>query len=131
MGRHKTKDYTIRREILFTQEEWELIHMRYECETDGQDVTFSRWARRVLSEPFNLSVTQTVDTSLVDRQITGVATNVNQIARLANTLHQADAAILSDINASLTRLNQALSQLHQDSQDLIAAQLTGAYQGRR
>lgn len=131
MGRHKAKDYTIRREILFTQEEWELVHMRYECETDGQDVTFSRWARRALSEPFNLSVTQTVDTNLIDRQITGVATNVNQITRLANTLHQADTDILADINANLTRLNQALSQLHQDSQDLIAAQLTGAYHGRR
>lgn len=131
MGRHKAKDYTIRREILFTQEEWELIHMRYECETAGQDVTFSRWARRVLSEPFNLSVTQTVDTNLVDRQITGVAANVNQIARLANTLHQADTALLADINANLTRLDQALSQLHQDSRDLIAAQLAAAYQGRR
>lgn len=131
MSRHKAKDYTIRREILFTQEEWELVHMRYECETAGQDVTFSRWARRVLSEPFNLSVTQTVDTNLVDRQITGVAANVNQIARLANTLHQADTALLADINANLTRLDQALSQLHQDSQDLIAAQLAAAYQGRR
>lgn len=120
----------IRRVILFTEEEWKTVSMRYQAEQQKHGKTFSSWARNTLMEPFNVTITVNADTDKLNEQITGIANNINQIARKVNIAQTADKATLVDLLGKLEAVQKILILLQQENRNLIEQQLTMQYSGK-
>lgn len=109
-----TRTRNIRRAVLFTKEEWAQAHMRYLAEKTGSE-TFSKWARTVLMNPVNLTVQVNTNTDELHEQIRGIATNINQITRLANTNKTITDATVHDLLDKLNNVQDLLDKLHEEN----------------
>ncbi len=130
MARHQSLTRTIRREILFTKEEWEQVSMRYTTEKNKGE-SLNSWVRRSLLEPLTVTIEINADTDMIHEQVKGVSSNVNQIAHLANINKTVQENTLNDVFDELHQINELIQKLEQENRILIEKQLTQAYERKR
>lgn len=129
MVRHQSLTRTIRREILFTNEEWKQIEERYRIE-NTRSKSFSSWARDSLMNPFTINVQVSADTDILHEQIRGIASNINQITRIANTNKTISQESVNEVQRLLQLMQETLDKLSQENLILIENQAAKAYKDR-
>ena len=111
----------VRREITFTQDEWERVRKLHERLTRyaPQYRSFSSYARKMLSER-RIHVTEIrplTDPEPLAREIDRIGVNVNQIAHWANANEHITPAQVEEIRASFDRIERLLGDLFADRRE--------------
>lgn len=127
MGWKQNRQYSIRKEITFTRDQWDTIYARFQTDTAMHPQSFTTWARRQLTDPISVTVTTLYDMKVIEKYWRSISNNINQIAHRVNTKQQADITDLNDIRDQLLSIQRQINdiQYHNDMMILQQKQPTG------